>query len=188
MKTFLRFVSAIFLFAFLTISHAFGQAEQESKNSVNQELPFRLSIAQKETADGQAIQLMFSNESDSTVAIDQKALRLATPSILIDEKNGGADRTKLTRFTSSQTYSGHPLTREQILNDSSRVITVKPHEFFEISLPMREVIQYAQKRSPDQVITVRFFITKLILAGKFSKLKDEDLYTLNFSSNSLLIK
>lgn len=40
----------------------------------------------------------------------------------------------------------------------------------------------------DQAITVLFFITKLIVAVKFSKLTDENLYTLNFFFSSLAIK
>ncbi|HRJ72621.1 MAG TPA: hypothetical protein PLS03_10365 [Terrimicrobiaceae bacterium] len=190
MKTISRFVSSILLLTLLAFSHALCQAEQNSggKGIAAQELPFRLNVAQEETADGPAVKLTFTNESDAAVTIDQDALRSASPSILINEKAGEAEGTKLTRFASSKTYSGHPLTRDQILDNSTRAITVKPHGSFEITLPIGEVIQSARKQAPDQPVTVRFFIPKLILSGQFSKLTNEDLFALKFASNSLTLK
>lgn len=187
-KTFFRFVSSILLPAFLAVGPALCQTEQDPRNTTARELPFRLSIEQEETPDGATIKLKLSNETDFPVMIDQKALLSATPSILIDEKTGGTDGTKLTRFISSRTYSDHPLTREQILKNPSRAITVKPRTSFEVFLPPGEVIQAIQKQSPDHPIAVRFFISKLILAGKFSKLTNEDLFALRFSSNILILE
>jgi len=128
MKTISLFVSSILLLTLLAFSHALCQAEQvsEDKATSAQELPFRLNVAQEETADGPAVKPTFTNESDAAVTIDQDALRSASPSILVNEKAGEAEGTKLTRFASSKTYSSHPLTRDQILHNSSRAITVKP--------------------------------------------------------------
>jgi hypothetical protein len=190
MKTFSRSVSSFLQLTLLAFSHALCQAEQNSasKGTTAQELPFRLSVAQEETTDGPAVKLTFSNESDSAVTIDQEALRSAAPSITIHEKAGEAEGTKLARFTSSKTYSSHPLTRDKILHNSSRAVTVKPHGAFEVTLPIGEVIQSAQKQAADQPVTVRFFVPRLILSGQYAKLTNEDLFALKFSSNSLTLK
>lgn len=189
MKALLHFIAASLLLFLLTDNHAFSQPGEKfsGNDKLAQQLPFRISVS-RDTSDGDILRLAFSNESNLPVTIDGDALRLALPSILINEKTGENEGAKVSQFSSTKAYTSHPLTREQILGNSSRAITVKPHGTFEVSVPLTESIKSAQKRFKDQPIVIRFFIPKLILAGQFSKMTSDDLFALKFSSNSLRLK